>query len=224
MPIKKDIIYPMFLECCQFAQDEYWKGIFEDLAYGITPSGTYISKGSLCCSYKKKSFNYVLEKKEPHILYEEVYKHLSGKMGIVSQKERLEKISTISAITQQLRESRQESWNKIKKKNDREALIQMYVIRKKDEHRLNIKQARYLLDIISIAMVYKAITVKEIDYRNGKVENITGIDFIKKKVVLENDIYNIEVSFSPQIVIDQKIISESWEKYVESLQKILSKK
>ena len=223
MPIKKDIIYPMFLECCQYAKDDYWKGIFEDLAYGITPSGTYISKGSLCCSYKKKSFTYVLEKKDPEILYEEVHKHLSGKMGMVSQKERIEKISAISNITQKLKESRQESWNKIKKKNDREALIQMYVVRKKNEHHLTIKQARYLLAIISIAMVYKTITVKEIQYENGRIENIAGIDFIKKKVVLENDIYKTEVSFAPHIVIDQKIMSESWEKYIDGLQKIMKK-
>ena len=67
MPIKKDIIYPIFLECCEYTKDEFWRSIFEDLAYGITPQGTFISKGSLCCSYKRKQFSYTIQRKEPQI-------------------------------------------------------------------------------------------------------------------------------------------------------------
>ena len=44
MPIKKDIVYPGFIECLQFTEDIFWENIFEDLAYGKTPYGTYISK------------------------------------------------------------------------------------------------------------------------------------------------------------------------------------
>ena len=65
MPIKREIIYPIFLECCQFTDDKFWENVFEDLAYGKTPYGTYISKDFLCCSYKKKEFSYKIEKKLP---------------------------------------------------------------------------------------------------------------------------------------------------------------
>ena len=37
MPIKKEIIYPVFLECCEFSSDTFWANVFEDLAYGKTP-------------------------------------------------------------------------------------------------------------------------------------------------------------------------------------------
>ena len=67
MPIKREIVYPIFLECCQFTDDKFWENVFEDLAYGKTPYGTYISKDFLCCSYKKKEFSYKIEKKLPHI-------------------------------------------------------------------------------------------------------------------------------------------------------------
>ena len=73
MTIKKDIIYPIFLECSQFITDKFWENIFEDLAYGKSPYGTYISKGSLTCKYKDKEFIYKLEKKDPKILYTEIY-------------------------------------------------------------------------------------------------------------------------------------------------------
>lgn len=223
MSVQKDIVYPMFLECCKYARDEYWKSIFEDLAFGVTPPGAYISKGNLCCSYKKKSFSYVIEEKDPKILYKEVYEHLSKKMGLISQKERLEKISAISRLTKEMRENRQESWSKIKKKNIREALIHMYVIRKQKEHNLTIKQARYLLSVIFIAMVFKIITAKEIIYNDGKVEDIEGIEFSDKKIILGKDIYGTETTFTPEIVIDQKIMSEQWEKYITNLDKISKK-
>ena len=47
MPIKKEIVYPVFLECCEFSVDSFWENIFEDLAYGKTPYGTYINKNFL---------------------------------------------------------------------------------------------------------------------------------------------------------------------------------
>ena len=79
MPIKKDIVYPIFIECLQFTEDIFWENIFEDLAYGKTPYGTYISKDFLCCKYKKKDFSYKIERKDPKILYEEVYNLLANK-------------------------------------------------------------------------------------------------------------------------------------------------
>jgi hypothetical protein len=63
MLVKKEIIYPIFLECCQYADDTFWENIFEDLAYGKSPYGTYISKDFLCCGYKKKSLVTKLRKK-----------------------------------------------------------------------------------------------------------------------------------------------------------------
>jgi hypothetical protein len=50
MPAKREIAYPVFLEACQYTEDAYWENIFEELAYGKAPYGTYISKDFLCCS------------------------------------------------------------------------------------------------------------------------------------------------------------------------------
>ena len=71
--MKKEIIYPVFLECCQFTIDSFWENIFEDLAYGKTPYGTYINKDFLCCSYKDKEFSYKIERKDSEKLYKDIY-------------------------------------------------------------------------------------------------------------------------------------------------------
>ena len=58
MPIKRDIIYPVFLKTIQYTEDIFWKDTFENLSYSICPNGSYISKGFLCSSVKGNEFVY----------------------------------------------------------------------------------------------------------------------------------------------------------------------
>ena len=89
MSNKKEIIYPVFLECCQYTNDIFWENIFEDLAYGKTPYGTYISKDFLCCNYKDKEFSYKIEKKPSNQLYSDIYGLLHKKLGLLSQRDKI---------------------------------------------------------------------------------------------------------------------------------------
>ena len=92
MPItRKEIVYPIFLECCQYAENTFWENIFENLAYGKTPYGTFISKDFLCCNYKKKEFSYKIERKCSKLLYQEVYNILTKKLGLMSTQEKITK-------------------------------------------------------------------------------------------------------------------------------------
>lgn len=223
MSIKKDIIYPIFLKCCEFTIDEYWKHIFEDLAYGITPSGTFISKDCICCNYKKKQFSYIIEKKDPQVIYNEVYELFSERMGILSQRERFEKNIAFGKINNDLKKSRA-NWSDIRKKNIRDTLIQIYVARKKDEFNLTIKQCKYLYVVIFIAMIFKIISAKNIHYNDGELAKIDGINFKNKQVIFDIDIYPLDVGFNSKIVMEQKMITDVWDKYLENLQKLTYKK
>ena len=116
MPIKKDLVYPFFLECCRFATDIFWENIFEDLAYGKSPYGTYISKDFLCCSYRNKDFSYKIEKKDPEVIYNELYNLLSVKLGLLSQSEKVKKRKAFKDMENTMKDTRK-NWNDIKKKN-----------------------------------------------------------------------------------------------------------
>lgn len=219
MPVAKDIVYPVFLECCQFATDTFWENIFEDLAYGKTPYGTYITKDFICCSYKDKEFNYKIERKDSELIYKEVSSLLVNKLGLLSQKEKVRKRLDFHNMEEQIMESRR-TWGNIRKKNVKDLLIETYVIDMKNKHSLSMKQARYLLSIIFIATVFKVISAKDIHYSDGKIHAIDGIDFDNNKVILERNVYSSEVSFAPQIVLDKKLMSDNWIKYVDALRKI----
>jgi hypothetical protein len=219
MPIRKEIIYPIFLECCQFVEDTYWEIIFEDLAYGKCSYGTYISRDFLCCSYKGKEFSYKIEKKDPNILYTDIYNLLTKKLGILSKKDKIKKRTEFYKTEQDIKQSRQ-TWSSIKKKNLKDLLIEQYVIKIKKKYSLNISQSRYLLSIIFIAIVFKVITSKDIDYENGHINNIKGIEFNNKQILIQRNLYNIKIDFSPEIINNKKIMSDNWEKYLDNLKKI----
>lgn len=220
MPNKREIIYPIFLECCEFITNRFWETIFEDLAYGKTPYGTYISKNFLCCSYKNKEFSYKIERNNPKKIYKDIYNLLVNKLGLLSQQEKNKKRLDFYEMEENIKETRQ-SWTSIRKKNVKDILIEKYVVRMRKKYYLTIKQSKYLLSLIFISMIFKAITTKDIIYEDGKIMEIQGIDFAKNKILLERDIYKIEVSFAPQIVIDKKSMSDSWEKYLKDLRKLI---
>jgi hypothetical protein len=219
MPIKREIIYPIFLECCQFTDDKFWENVFEDLAYGKTPYGTYISKDFLCCSYKKKEFSYKIEKKLPKDVYNDVYDLLTNKLGLLSPLEKSKKRKIFKDIEEDITESRK-NWNDIKKKNIKELLIELYVARMKNKHSLTLKQARYLLSIIFVGMIFKVITNKDVDYKNGKIENIDGIEISHKKIDVKKDLYNLDNNFTTTIILDKNLMYDNWEKYLKELKKI----
>lgn len=218
MVLKKEIIYPVFLECCNYADDSFWENIFEDLAYGKSPYGTYINKNFLCCSYKNKEFSYKIERKDADELYNDIYKLLTNKLGILSNKEKLKKRVDFDNTENKLREGRQE-WSDIRKKNIKDLLVERYVVDMKNKHSLSIKESKYLLSILFISMVLKVITSDDIKYYDGKIQHIDGIEFSNKKIVIKRNIYDITLDFSQETELNTKTMSENWQKYVEMIRK-----
>jgi hypothetical protein len=221
MTVKKEIIYPIFLECCELIDDTFWKNVFEDLAYGKCPYGTYINKDFFCCNYKNKEFSYKIERKDPEQLYNDIHLLLSKKLGLLSYKDKIKKKIDFNNIEEEIKECRK-SWSNIRKKNIKDLLIENYVIDMKNKYSLTIKKARNLLSIIFIGMVFKIITVKDIIYENGSIQNINGISFKTNEIILERDIYSFQLNTTPYILIEKKVMADTWEKYLENIRKLIN--
>jgi hypothetical protein len=220
MVIRKDvIIYPIFLECCQYTEDIYWKNIFEDLAYGKSPYGTYISKDFLCCKYKGREFSYSLLEKDSKVLFDDIYQLFTNKLSILSNQEKNKKRIDFNKIEDNMYNNNKKTWSDIKKKNIKDLLIELYVIDSKNKYELTYSQSRYLLSIIFIAMIFKSITAKDIHYEKGVITHIDGIDFTKGNIILKRNIYDFEINTTPELIIDKPLMSDNWDKYIESLEK-----
>lgn len=223
MPVKREILYPVFLECCQFTDDVFWENIFEELAYGKAPYGTYISKGFICCSYKNKEFSYKIERKDPKILHDDIYKLLTEKLGILSHKEKAQKRLDFHELEKNIKQSRQE-WASIRRKNVKDIMYEKYVIDMKHKYSLTTKQCKYLLAIILLSIMFKTITSKDIIYKDDKIQNIVGLEFAKGRVILKRPLCLSStdiISDTPEIEeIEIKTMRQNWERYIKILQEI----
>lgn len=222
MPVKREIIYPFFLECCEFSDDIFWTNVFEELAYGKAPFGTFINKDFLCCGYKGKEFSYKIERKNPKDLYNEIYELLTTKVGILSYREKKQKKLLFHQIEKNIRNS-PDQWSFLKKKNIRDVMYEKYVIDMKNKHNLTNKQAVYLLSLLTVCIIFKSITPKNIIYRENKIQNIEVIDFSNNNIILKKPICEEEAgnnsSFSP-VQNYSKNMFQNWNNYLTSLRKI----
>jgi hypothetical protein len=82
-----------------------------------------------------------------------------------------------------------------------------------------MKQTRYLLSLIFVAMVFKVINSKDIHYSEGEIQNIEGIKFSNNGFILDRNIYELEKDISPEIILKQNNMSQNWKKYLENLDK-----
>lgn len=226
MPIRREIIYPFFLECCKHTDDIFWENIFEELAYGKAPLGTYISKGFLCCCYKNKEFSYKICRKNSKIIYDEVYYLLTEKLGIYSQKQKEQKKIDFHEVEKNIRNSRQD-WNNIRRKNVKDAMYEKYVINMKNKYNLSIKQCKYLLSMLTLSLIFKTITSKDITFKDNNIENIEGINFKEGNVEFTRSIKNNDdtraLSYSDDIFLDNneenteyKTMRENWTKFLKT--------
>lgn len=218
MRAKTEIIYPFFLECCQFTTDTFWEEMFENLAYGKTPYGTYIHKDFLCCNYKDHQFVYKIERKDPQVLYKEVYKLFTEKLSIFSNKEKDQQKIEFHQLEKDLKETRQD-WKNIRKKNIKDSLYEKYVIDMKNKYSLSLKQSKYLLSIIIISITFKTITPADIVYKNNRIEDIKGIRFEKGKIIIKRSICSDSNQPTPETPLkcSETKMSSNWSKYLESL-------
>lgn len=194
MPIKREIVYPIFLKTIQYTEDIFWKDTFENLSYSICPSGSYISKGFLCSSVKGKEFVYKFIDKEPSRIYEDIYKLLKEKLNIMSKNERGILLREFEEVEESIKKIRTCSWNEIKKKGTKDILFQNYLIQKKKEYELKSIQIKKLYNLINLCVILKSISNADIDYQDGEIRNINGIIFSKGKYKVDIDIYkNIDM-------------------------------
>ena len=216
--MKREIIYPMFLECSDYCNDNYWKNIFEDLAYGQTPYGTYISKGFFCCNYKNKEFSYKIEKKDSKKLFEDI-SALCKKIGLLSHNDKIQKKIDFRNLENDIKEDR-EKWCNIRKKNLKDFLIENFVINMKKKYNLDTNQSKYLNYVIFLSMIFKIIGMKDVNYEDGEIKSIKGISFTDKNIIIENDLFHYE-GRKCILIDDKKFMSDSWEKYLTALKKNL---
>lgn len=191
MPLKREVLYPLFLKCVPFVQNDlFWKETFEDLAYGVAYGGSYITKGVLCSKVKGKEFVYKFIDKEPERVCVDVMRLFKEKLNIMSKNERKAMIDEMEELEQGLKQLRFVEWSEIKKKSLKDILFQNYVIRMKYQYELRDVQVKKLYNTINLGLLLKSIKNTDITYVDGEIQEIRGFHFAKGKYRVDMDIYS----------------------------------
>ena len=214
MVIKKDIIYPIFIECLNFCENKFWLSIFEDLAYGKSPHGTFIHKNFFCCNYKGKEFSYKIEEIEPKNIYSDIFNLLTKRLKILSEEDRKNQILDFIKIENELNDQKYDKWSSIKKKSTKDCLIENFIIEKKKCFDLNDKQTKILQKQINLGIIFKTISHKDIILKDGRIEKINDLDFFKKDFKINRDlIKSDETENYTEQTIEIYKLSDIYKKY-----------
>lgn len=190
MPLKRDIVYPIFLKCLPYTEDLFWKETFEELAYGNCYQGSYISKGFLCSNVKGKEFVYKFIDKEPSKIFNDISKLLKDKLNIMSKSDRKILINEFEQVENSLKNIKRMEWTDIKKKSLKDILFQNFLIKMKYEYSLKDSQLKFLYNSINLGLMLKSIKNTDIVYEEGEIKEINGIIFSKGSYKIEIDIYS----------------------------------
>lgn len=216
MPIKKHILYPFFLKIAMDSKSEFWRNVYENLAYGITLENCYIQNNHLCYNRDSEILSVKLDKND--ISIEEKITKLINEENILTENEKnLMKIDIY--VTSYMENNYDNKWFNIKKKNIKDILIEKFVINNKKKYNLSIKQAKILLSFLVIALIFKAITHNDINYSNNNINDISGITFNNQSFSLFHNLFD---NVGNLIVCDEcemKTMKSYWFKYIDTMKK-----
>jgi CRISPR/Cas system-associated exonuclease Cas4 (RecB family) len=223
---KNNILYPIFLECIQYTNDDFWKNLFEELSYGKCHKSIYISNGTIYSSNKKKSFSYIIpesKNKNSQEVFTDIRKLLMENTSICSaidistKKEELKENQIDDEITDDT------SWGEIRKKNLREIFLIKYSVNMKKKYKLSWAVTRQLYSMIQVGFIYKTIVSKDVNFHNKQIENIEGIEYDKelKRFVnhfADNDPKEKEEEYEDN---NSNYLYYYWDRYVSGMSRII---
>lgn len=207
--------HPIFLEFTHHVKDVYWKLLYEDMAFGKFPSGTYMHKDYFCCLHKGKEFSIeIIDHPTPtqiFNLFSQIHSLLQSKMGIQSQKEK-DRLREKMMHHQALKDETQ-------KKMIRDSTLTSFVIKEGTKHHLSISIIRRLFSLLIIGFMFKTILIKDVMFEGNEIQKIQGFEFTEKKIRLTKNVFHIKKSnlqHEPE-KSDCQMLSSHWGKYIQSL-------
>jgi hypothetical protein len=203
--------YPIFLEFAHHVKDEYWKLLYEDMAFGKFPGGTYIQKNYFCCFCKGKEFSVELIPKNFSV-FTQIHSLLSNDLGIRSEKEKLV-----------LKENILHSQNvKDPKRLIKDISLTSFIIKKGEQFRLPDNIIRKIFSLFIVGFMFKTLLLKDVVFQGNEIQDIRGFTFTDKKVRINKNILELK---KPAIMEDtcikndshNNLLSSHWQKFTDNL-------
>ncbi len=225
------VLYPIFLTVSDIATDVQFKNIFNDLAYGKAPFGSYIMNKKvidpntkevdyadyICSNLKGSEFIWKIDGNDPTVIYNELIEIFTKRLNIVSDSDKNKNIENFN-IFNSTKNVGVESWGAINKKMIRNVFFDNYIQENTRKYGLTPTEGKYMYSLITISIMLKRLSSKDIIFENGKIVNIVGLSIDPSKKV--NDRIHLKYK---QSVIQQEhkkpapTLSVLWSKYLDNI-------
>lgn len=202
--------HPIFLEFTHHVKDEYWKLLYEDMAFGKFPSGVYIQKNYFCCFCKGKEFSVELIPKNFSV-FTQIHSLLSNDLGIRSEKEKLV-----------LKESILHSQNvKDPKRLIKDISLTSFIIKKGEQFRLPDNIIRKIFSLFIVGFMFKTLLLKDVVFQGNEIQDIRGFTFADKKVRINKNILELKKPATADDHLKNEthvnLLSSHWQKYTDTI-------
>lgn len=207
--------HPIFLEFTHHVKDEYWKLLYEDMAFGKFPSGVYIQKNHFCCFSKGKEFSVELIPKNFSV-FTQIHSLLSNDLGIRSEKEKLilkENIIHSQSV-------------KDPKRLIKDISLTSFIIKKGERHHLPDNIIRKIFSLFVIGFMFKTLLLKDVVFSGNEIQEIKGFTFSDNKVRINKNILELKRPVSLECENHNttrndnhpnNLMSSYWQKYIDNL-------
>lgn len=172
--------YPIFIESSQYTDDEYWRTIIQELAYGNAPHGFYIDREQeSICSSKSKDKLFFGEETNAQTLFNNTVAFMK-ELGLCSHLEYIQRHKNLQeAYSPSL------NWMDIKKKHIRDALLCNYVIEIKHRLDLTTQQMKIFMSNLALWFQFKLLNKEDVeyDYHKQRIVKIRDVEILDNGVV-----------------------------------------
>jgi len=204
--------YPIFLEFTHHVKDDYWKLLYEDMAFGKFPGGVYIQKNFFCCFCRGKEFSVELIPKNFSV-FTQIHSLLSNDLGIRSEKEKMV-----------LKENILHSQNvKDPKRLIKDISLTSFIIKKGEQFRLPDNIIRKIFSLFIVGFMFKTLLLKDVVFQGNEIQDIRGFTFTDKKVRINKNILELKKPASMEDTYPIKndnhnnLLSSHWQKFTDNL-------
>lgn len=163
-----EIIYPLFLECCNYCDNDSSVELFTNLSCGIPPKCTFIVDNKLYYSNSGDKYYDMNTNNDSRQIYNDmmdIFKDVTCTTNYDNYDNDEE--YNLNII----------NWADIRKKSIKDYYYQKYVLSMKDEYGLTIRQCRILYNIIILSLNFKSLTSDDILFQDNQIVKIKGIVF-----------------------------------------------
>ena len=173
--------YPRLLELSLRQENSFWSTIFENLAYGKSPYGCYVTNSHFLVGKNKGCpFTYDLNgiNKSLDTLNSEIKHVLTTNLNLMSKGDKILKIETFNRLRQtEIKNFRKQQWQDIRRKSIRDLLLEMFVVKLSKIHSLDSSSSARLISSLIIAFMFKRISNENVKVENFEITDIKGLKF-----------------------------------------------